>query len=200
MKENDVSPSDAENCFNMYLNGLKEIGMIVNPPVQLIEDNEPMNYIHFHRAAEDGDCNVLRCFLMRSDLEINKQDKFGDSALHNAARENKVDVVQLLLSQNGIVLELKNKEECTAVDIATNCGHDEIVAIIQNWANRPKRPPQYHCSDCEFPSTTEVSVTLPRKNKYRIGKILGEGAFGKVYEAFLIGSTSGRHSTTPNAH
>lgn len=52
-------------------------------------------------------------------IELNQQNKLGDTALHAAAWKGYADIVELLLAK-GARTDLRNNEKKLALDMATN--------------------------------------------------------------------------------
>ena len=55
----------------------------------------------------------------QANLELNQQNKLGDTALHAAAWKGYADIVEMLLAK-GARTDLKNNEKKLALDMATN--------------------------------------------------------------------------------
>jgi ankyrin repeat protein len=74
--------------------------------------------------------NLLLQYNLEDNLDINKQDKFGWTALHYAAKYGCREIVQKLLEARACSI-IKNKRGKTAVDVARKEGHREIVELIE---------------------------------------------------------------------
>ena len=64
------------------------------------------------------------------------QDDVGNTALHTAVYNKKVDVLTLLLDQEGINLELKNSENQTPMEMAKEYGYAKIVQLLANHTGK----------------------------------------------------------------
>ncbi|OXB81721.1 UNVERIFIED_CONTAM: hypothetical protein H355_010282 [Colinus virginianus] len=69
-----------------------------------------------HEAAKRDIVDVL---FTQANLELNQQNKLGDTALHAAAWKGYADIVEMLLAK-GARTDLKNNEKKLALDMATN--------------------------------------------------------------------------------
>lgn len=86
-----------------------------------------------HRAAEQGDIEVVQVLLDTQKVNINAQDCRGNTPLHCAARTNQSHVVKLLLQQ-GALPQYKHHEFRTAEEVALILGHVETVDVFEKWA------------------------------------------------------------------
>ncbi len=64
---------------------------------------------------------------------INDEDKWGDTALHHAARNGGVEIVRLLL-RFGANCTKRNREGHTVEELARVCGKEESAALIVTFA------------------------------------------------------------------
>jgi len=79
-----------------------------------------------HLAAMNGHAPVVEYLVKEAKLDINAQDKFGDTPLIAACGGGKVNTAQLLL-QLGANKDLKNRNHKTARDLAQNA---DIAALF----------------------------------------------------------------------
>ena len=83
----------------------------------------------FRQAAQAGDSNKVKYWLDRN-MSINaKSDASGNTALHGAARSGHFEVVQLLLDRGSDSKE-KNYKGMTALDMALQYGHQDIINLL----------------------------------------------------------------------
>lgn len=61
----------------------------------------------------------MEVLFTQPNVELNQQNKLGDTALHAAAWKGYADIVQLLLAK-GARTDLRNNEKKLALDMATN--------------------------------------------------------------------------------
>jgi ankyrin repeat protein len=83
------------------------------------------------RAAEKGDCDVIRALLARKGIEVNKMDNY-ESPLMIAAQHGQLEAVSLLLQHEDIDINQSPKWDpgWTALKYARSWKHDEIVRIL----------------------------------------------------------------------
>lgn len=76
----------------------------------------------------------------------------NDTALHYATKENKKDIVELLITA-GADPSIKNQDGETALDVAKKTGNKDIIEILESHSgnqNQPQKP--------EFKLTKRLSV------------------------------------------
>ena len=74
---------------------------------------------------------VFYFLLSQPGLDVNVADEeFGNTALHDATRNNHVEMVQVLVNRAEVDLKIRNKKEETAKDIASAKGYQHLVAIL----------------------------------------------------------------------
>ena len=71
-------------------------------------------------AAESGNMDVINRLCKDKAIELDHQDKFGDTALHFAARDGQQDVCEFLLKRNRRLAKIKNQEGKTALNYAND--------------------------------------------------------------------------------
>ncbi len=69
-------------------------------------------------------------YLIEQGADVNSQDYFGDSALHEAIREDKLDIFKIL-AQAGASLKNKKKYDCTPLVNYSN--RFRIHEILDNY-------------------------------------------------------------------
>lgn len=89
------------------------------------------------RLATSGDLVGLRELSRRSQFLVQKVlDGRHRSCLHLAAEKNHLDVCRWLLSEARVDPKVRDENSKTALDIANECGHDEISHLIQSSLKR----------------------------------------------------------------
>lgn len=84
----------------------------------------PLNY-----AAWDD--NVEICdLLLRHGADVNKQDRFGRTALMDASFKGRTETVELLLAK-GAKVEFKDEDGKTASDLAKENGHPHLLQFLE---------------------------------------------------------------------
>lgn len=84
-----------------------------------------------HIASYRGNEKVVK-FLLNKNINFNKKDSFGNTALIYAAEEGHAKIVNLLLNLPGIDINAKNSEEETALDCAKRKGRRRVIRLIQS--------------------------------------------------------------------
>nr|UCK81537.1 NF-kappa-B inhibitor alpha-like protein [Arenicola marina] len=105
-------------------------------PLQAIpQDPELVNYEGescLHLAALGQHEEIFMYLVKNCNADINKQEtKAGRTVLHRAVLCNDIAWVQTLLSIRGIDLEALTFSGKTALDIALDCGFEEIASLLQ---------------------------------------------------------------------
>jgi hypothetical protein len=92
-----------------------------------------------HVASEKGHADVVRLLLARQEIEVNKGDPAGNTALHiastfasqeNASQENHVEVVRLLLAHPGVDVNKTTTSGGSALMAAALNGNVGIVRLL----------------------------------------------------------------------
>lgn len=95
-----------------------------------------------HAASQNGHLEVIK-LLIGSNVDVEAEDKDGDRAIHHAAFGNEPKVIEILFSMEGkelkssLELNSRNKKMQTALHIAVNKAHVEVVKILLNYGAHP---------------------------------------------------------------
>ena len=76
------------------------------------------NHYHVTRASGPGHSGVVRQLLADDNLIVDIPDRFGNTALHVAAEEERAEVAQLLIS-HGASREVLNREEKSPLEMCS---------------------------------------------------------------------------------
>lgn len=87
---------------------------------------------NFISAAFEGDLDEVKTLLLIGDIDINQCDYDKRTALHLAAGEGHVDVVQYLCTE-GANVNLADRWNHRPLDDAQSNGHDECVKTLQRY-------------------------------------------------------------------
>lgn len=79
-------------------------------------------------ATGQGDVEQVR-HLLEAGAEVNARDRYGQTALMNAARTGQVELVRLLV-ERGAALNTTAKYNLTALMLAIINGHTEVAHIL----------------------------------------------------------------------
>jgi hypothetical protein len=81
-------------------------------------------------AAAYGEADCAEALLEWGADKNAADSMFGDTALHNAARFDQIEIAQLLV-QHGADRTKTNNEDKTALDLAKEGGHTEIASLLE---------------------------------------------------------------------
>lgn len=90
------------------------------------------NCTALHMSAENGYAEICEILLKKSPSLIHALDVFKMSALHYAAYRGKIEAVKVLL-QHGAIIDLKNDDGETPLDLALKENQQEVVDFLKNW-------------------------------------------------------------------
>jgi hypothetical protein len=103
--------------------------------INFAEKHEGMTALHFIVNNSFNSVSYLKRVLKHPEIDINVKDKYGNTALFQAAMIGNVSCTHLLCSEDNIDVNAQNLDEQTALFIAIDCGNVECVQIL---ANHPK--------------------------------------------------------------
>eukprot|EP01043_Picozoa_sp_COSAG02_P092724 COSAG02_NODE_29311_length_571_cov_3.413136_2_plen_158_part_01 len=90
-------------------------------------------------AARRGRRDVVEWLVRAPGIEIDAQDDWGSTALHDAAANGEADCVLVLLEAGASAL-LKGGDGRTALELARERNKPEVVALLQQHAAAPPAP------------------------------------------------------------
>jgi ankyrin repeat protein len=76
---------------------------------------------------------MVQFLLKETDIDINVQDAFGETALMHAIWDKSEDIVLLLLRRPDINLSFQNDRGQTAHSIASRRGYDSMLRLIKEY-------------------------------------------------------------------
>ena len=123
-----VTPEIKKKCIFNYSCGPKK--NIINDNIKINNEKEKQYLITLEQLNDENGNNNLQIavkkhlidfinYFLDKNIDINYQNKFGDTALHIAMNEKNISIIKLLLNHNADLL-IKNKEGKTPFDIATD--------------------------------------------------------------------------------
>ena len=136
-----ITPEIKRKCFFNYSGGpIKNYNYYEE---DILKDEEKKKYlITLNRLNDENGNNNLQIavkknlidfvkYFLNKKIDIDYQNKFGDTALHIAMIENNLDIIEILLDNNANLL-IKNNEGKTPFDLASDKAKKEfrLEAII----------------------------------------------------------------------
>ena len=93
------------------------------------------NNLTFLNACRNGQKSIIRIFLEKGGIDVNKRDAEGNTPLHYACLKGFRDIVNLLLDSNADISVINNVSE-TPLHAAAKNGNKEIIGkLIQYGAD-----------------------------------------------------------------
>lgn len=87
-----------------------------------------------HLGVRQGNVETMK-FILGFPIEIDTQNKFGETALHLCCGQaSKPDLVSLLVMA-GASTSIKNAIGDTPISLAKRCGHQDLVLLMQSSEN-----------------------------------------------------------------
>ncbi|KAG9395089.1 Ankyrin repeats (3 copies) [Carpediemonas membranifera] len=112
-----------------------------------------------HIAVDAGQDGILATLLAHPAVDVNAPDSRGNTPLMHAITKNNVPVVQKLLGA-GADACLSNRRGRTAVSVATDLGHRDIVGLLRKAGFDEDAPPLADCDADLFESIYSQSSGL----------------------------------------
>lgn len=91
-------------------------------------DNQGRGIIHY--AAYFEQFEIIQYLVKYSEISLNQRDKFGNTALHYVTRNDKKNMLDLLVKLR-VDLNCKNIQEKTALDLAKEYNQQEIIELLE---------------------------------------------------------------------
>ena len=79
-----------------------------------------------NEAIDKGDLEHISSIVSKDRSKIYERDESGNTILHNAVREDNIDIVKYLLSQD-IDIDIKNSNDETALAIAIDADNEKLT-------------------------------------------------------------------------
>ena len=90
-----------------------------------------------HKAVEMDRRNSARLLIEHPETDINAQTNDNITALHQCSSYGYLEICTLLI-EHGTILDLKNKNEQTPLEIAVEQKHYEIINLLEKAMNKVK--------------------------------------------------------------
>jgi ankyrin repeat protein len=91
-------------------------------------DNTALHLATFERQPNE---EIVRLLINSENAKLNAPNILGNTALHLAVDKGNIEIVKMLLDK-GVKLDTKTDRNETALDIAKDLRHTEIVTLIEN--------------------------------------------------------------------
>lgn len=138
LKDKNLNPkkiNDLKDLFSLTINpAYKRFNLeylIIFLLKYLNEENEPIFYQYFFHYCELGKLQNVKIFL-ENNMDVNRQNEFGETPLHIAISKNDVDLVKLLIKYEPDTNIPRYKDKLTVMNYADICGNQIIIKMIKN--------------------------------------------------------------------
>ncbi len=114
-------------------------------------------------AAQNGDLpTVKKCLEAGVNIDVPSQDsQYGQNALHSAAREGHLGVVQYLIA-SGAKTDVRDSRDQTPLDLARDYEQNEVIAYLE-LAERLQTTPEWSLLGSFCLAHVESSIGLQRQ-------------------------------------
>ena len=138
LKDKNLNPkkiNDLKDLFSLTINpAFKRFNLeylIIFLLKYLNEENEAIFYQYFFHYCELGILQNVKIFL-ENNMDVNRQNEFGETPLHIAISKNDVDLVKLLIKYEPDTNIPRYKDKLTVMNYADICGNQIIIKMIKN--------------------------------------------------------------------
>ena len=138
LKDKNLNPkkiNDLKDLFSLTINpAYKRFNLeylIIFLLKYLNEENESIFYQYFFHYCELGKLQNVKIFL-ENNMDVNRQNEFGETPLHIAISKNDVDLVKLLIKYEPDTNIPRYKDKLTVMNYADICGNQIIIKMIKN--------------------------------------------------------------------
>ena len=137
----------------------------------------------FIKAAADGDIDEVEMLLASGDLDVNEGDYDKRTALHLAAGNGHLDIVQLLCRNNANV-NIEDRWGNRPLDDALQSNSDDVVRLLQELG-AGKRPRKQSINDSISRRREIANLEVKFEDLEMVDK-LGKGSFGEIYKCRYV--------------
>lgn len=135
----------------------------------------------FIKAAADGDIDEVEMLLASADLDINEGDYDKRTALHLAAGNGHVGIVQLLCRNNANV-NVEDRWGNRPLDDALQSKSDEVVRLLQELGAGKRQRKQSITDSMSRSRKREMANLAVKFEDLEMVDKLGKGSFGEIYK------------------
>ena len=119
-----------------------------------VNKQDEFGYTPFYLACQWNHIEIVKCMMQDHRVDVNMQDKYGWSPLIPACKTGKKQIVRLLIAsgrkvdidqettRNDYLYDTQIKSGSTALDVAKQWNHTEIIQILKNYQSNPTETQQ----------------------------------------------------------
>lgn len=144
-----------------------------------------MNEAAWFRAATKGNIYILKESVMQW---RGLQDKDGNSAIHYAARANRLDAVKYLAPME---LMIQNRRGQTPLDVAQEAGSKDVAAFLRSAMNETSPVRMQFDSPLWFSAAEKGDIPVLHENLGRFKGYKAPEGHWKGYTALMIAAVTG---------
>ncbi|KAM6978234.1 uncharacterized protein ankrd50l [Tautogolabrus adspersus] len=142
----DTDVRDAEGrplLYLLVLEGRLEMAtLLIEKGGVPLESRDPEGRTALHVASWQGSVEMVD-LLLKHGANPNAQDAEGRPPIHSVAWTGHVKVGRRLLEANGVIIDLSCHQKATALSIAAQAGHANIVAMLLERGANPDHMDKY---------------------------------------------------------
>ena len=95
-----------------------------------VEEPDETGETPLHIACRKGSLECITALIMSRDIDINAQNRLGETCLHYCARANQCDLASLFM-ENGSDLMIKNSDGFTPIIVAKAMRNEEVLKVLK---------------------------------------------------------------------
>jgi len=174
------------SLFILNLNASEQRSLEIKESKEEVELNK-----NFFNAVKNGNVDLVTSYIKYNKELINKgnNQELGQTAIMIAIKYGHVKIVELLLTNNADVSNIKDATEKTALDIANNCQHSDIKKLLSDFIFHTNPTPynnfsqktnstQFELNSSKNNKANELLIHSARDGKFdKVKEALGDGAF-----------------------
>jgi ankyrin repeat protein len=91
-----------------------------------------------HIAYQFKNLKIMDLLIQKEPEFLNVANLAGETIIHEAVKQNKIDIIEHLLTYEHINLSIKNKNDKTAITLAQEKGFDKIASLLESYSLNQK--------------------------------------------------------------